>query len=154
MKDPRYRGENFFLSNMFPCVIPSRLGLPDAHSVEHAWHACKTESLGEKRWVLSAPNGFEALHRGRRVALRPDWPVYKRRVEEYLLEQKFIVGASQPPGDFAATCWQNLPEPTLRESLAAAEWELLSPQLQRVRALLEGDEVASDFFALEALVRR
>lgn len=95
----RFAGEYRFLSNFYPCTIKygpfngekcfdgeSEAPFP---SVEHAFQASKTMSVGYQRSVRDAATPQVAKQYGRLSRLRDDWEEVKVRLMEGFLRQKF-----------------------------------------------------------------
>lgn len=76
-----------FLSNFFPS--PFTLDGLRYETNEHYFQSQKALDPEEAEWVRTAPTALEAKRRGRRVALRPDWPTVKLEVMARGLEAKF-----------------------------------------------------------------
>lgn len=79
-----FRGNYYFLSNMFPHLITFN-GIT-YRCVESAFQAQKEPSRAKEFQFL---NGFEARRLGRKVNLRPDWESIKLSLMKSLLEIKF-----------------------------------------------------------------
>ena len=76
-----------FLSNFFPS--PFTLDGVRYESNEHYFQSQKALDPEEAEWVRSAPTALEAKRRGRKVALRSDWPTAKLEVMARGLWAKF-----------------------------------------------------------------
>jgi ribA/ribD-fused uncharacterized protein len=85
-----FRGDYFFLSNMYPCEIHTEAGI--ARSAEQAFQASKTIIPSEVKWVLEARDGYEAKRRGKKVTLRDDWNDIKLMKMHEILKLKFAHG--------------------------------------------------------------
>lgn len=79
-----FRDENYFLSNMYPCIIT--LGKHTFTCAEAAFQAAKCPERMAEFYNL---NGFEAKKLGRTVALRSDWDEVKLKVMHTILRAKF-----------------------------------------------------------------
>jgi len=84
----KFRGAYWFLSNMSNARIVSKEGIIYPTS-EHAFQACKTTNLEERRWIASLPDGFKAKKAGRKVTLRPDWNDIRIEVMRRIIRAKF-----------------------------------------------------------------
>ena len=82
----RFRGEYEFLSNFYPAKLRYD-GLTYCNA-EAAYQAQKCQDPGE-RPAFSRLYGDEAKHRGRQVAVRPDWEGEKVAVMAAVLASKF-----------------------------------------------------------------
>lgn len=82
----RFRGEYYFLSNMFPERLT--VGGITYECAEAAFQAQKVTSDAE-RMKFSKLNGFDARKLGRQVALRPDWDQVRLDVMREVLRAKF-----------------------------------------------------------------
>ena len=84
----RFRGEYWFLSNMFPCEIDITLnGVPHAFTcAEAAFQACKCPARAAE---FAGLDGFAAKKLGRTVDLCPDWEQIRLPAMEYILRVKF-----------------------------------------------------------------
>ncbi len=80
----RFRGEYYFLSNMYECPITYN-GLT-YKCVESAFQAQKDLSRSKDFINL---NGFEAKRLGRKIHLRSDWEYVKLSIMKSLLQIKF-----------------------------------------------------------------
>lgn len=83
----QFTGEFAVLSNFYPCEVA--LGGVAYLSVEHAFHAAKTDDRGERDRIRRAPTPGQAKRRGRRVSLRPGWESERVQVMRTLVLQKF-----------------------------------------------------------------
>ena len=98
MKIESFKDEFAFLSNFFPCAVRVR-GM-EFRSVEHAYMACKTEDLEERRRVQACVTAGEAKRLGRTLTLRPGWDVrsgaepLKLEVMRALIGVKFRSGSA------------------------------------------------------------
>lgn len=81
-----FRGENYFLSNMFSC--PVIVGGLTFRSAEAAFQAQKTMDLG-KRAYFTGFDGPQAKKWGKKVDLRPDWETAKLGIMADVVLAKF-----------------------------------------------------------------
>jgi len=81
-----FRGENFFLSNMYPCTII--LGGVRYTCAEAAFQAVKLADKA-KRKQFEGLSGAEAKRLGRKVPLRTDWHKIRVDVMKWILTEKF-----------------------------------------------------------------
>ena len=80
----KFRGDYWFLSNMYPCEIV--IGKYVFSCVEAAFAACKCpERVNE----FVGLNGFDARALGRKVKLCPEWDKKKVGYMKKILEYKF-----------------------------------------------------------------
>jgi len=87
----RFDGEYRFLSNFYPS--PIEFGDFIAPTVEHAFQACKTCDLTERKAILMADTPAKAKKLGRAATLRNDWEASKIECMEFLLDRKFGIPA-------------------------------------------------------------
>lgn len=82
-----FRGENYFLSNFFPCTVTYE-GITYPTS-EHAYQAMKTlkQSIREEISKLGTPG--EAKRVGRKIDIRSDWERVKIKIMEEIVWEKF-----------------------------------------------------------------
>lgn len=83
----RFTGEHAFLSNFHRSAVELD-GILYA-TVEHAFHAAKTDDPIERERVWVAPTPGVAKRIGRRVTLRAGWDEERQAVMLRLLRQKF-----------------------------------------------------------------
>lgn len=87
-----FQGENRFLSNFWPCVVPVKL--PDSDlsfcTVEHAYVAAKTLDPAHRKRISNLVTPGDAKRYGRELPLRPDWEEVKLGIMEDLVRQKFF----------------------------------------------------------------
>lgn len=82
----QFRDEYDFLSNFYEAPVTwEELTYPHA---EAAFQAAKVLTL-EERLPFTGLSPTQAKHRGRRVALRPDWEEVKTQVMEEVVRAKF-----------------------------------------------------------------
>lgn len=82
-----FDGEYAFLSNFYPVEVElTDIMFP---TVEHAYQAAKTDDWDERAKMSLIPTPGQAKRAGQKVKLKQDWHLYKRRVMNDLLEQKF-----------------------------------------------------------------
>ena len=97
-----FRGERFFLSNMFSCNLSLgnfSQGLfyhsvsPDPNFVytssEQAFQCTRTMNQQDLELIASSPNAFEAKKRSKGVHPRPDWNQVKVPIMVYVVYFKF-----------------------------------------------------------------
>lgn len=126
---------------------PNPVALISVPTVEHYFQACKTCTVEDFRWILSAPSPAAAKRRGgprgeggRRIELRPDWEEVKRSVMLFATRRKFVL-----PGyrrDLLATGCRVLVEDSPRDFIWGGRdrdggwmgWNLLGITLMEVRA--------------------
>ena len=82
-----FRGEYWFLSNMYPCKI--FMGDYVFHCAESAFQAMKVKDP-ETRKFFSTLDGKDAKRFGRQVKLRPDWEQIKDNAMLEVLKAKFL----------------------------------------------------------------
>ena len=86
MEINKFVGNDFYLSNFYPCKI-NYLGV-EFNSTEAAFQAAKCKNLqGFKSF--SGLNPTEAKRKGRRISLRDDWEEVKLSVMKEILILKF-----------------------------------------------------------------
>jgi ribA/ribD-fused uncharacterized protein len=86
-----FSGKYAFLSNFHPSpIVVNGRKYP---TVEHAFQAAKTRSVGQKIRIAGLPTPREAKRAGRFVKLRPDWEEIKIEVMHQLLLRKFAPGS-------------------------------------------------------------
>lgn len=74
----QFRGEYFFLSNFYPCMVCYQgIAYPSA---EHAFQAQKCQDDNCRRTIAAAETPAEAKKLGHLVQVTPDWQ--SRRVDE------------------------------------------------------------------------
>jgi len=83
-----FTGIHAYLSNFFPCQVPSFDGLTYP-SAEHAFQAAKCSNPEERQAIRLAPTAGQAKKMGRRVELRWDWDQTKLQVMTDVLICKF-----------------------------------------------------------------
>ncbi|MFI7641942.1 NADAR family protein [Nonomuraea sp. NPDC049400] len=92
-----FRGRYEFLSNFFekiPVTLPTREGIIEFPSLEHAFNWAKSLDARQRAWVLAADTPREAKRRGRAVQLRPDWNNFTRFLAmDTALRAKFAPGS-------------------------------------------------------------
>lgn len=81
-----FRGNNYFMSNMYPCKI--KLGSVTYECAEAAFQAVKLADKS-KRNMFAGLDGKEAKALGRRVQLRPVWEKIKVDVMRWVVSEKF-----------------------------------------------------------------
>jgi ribA/ribD-fused uncharacterized protein len=99
MRDPRpvsesksmsidiFRGEHFFLSNFYPCLVPYEgLNYPSA---EHAYQAAKSLNPRVREAIAALPDAKSAKRDGREISVRPDWEDVKIQIMENIVRVKF-----------------------------------------------------------------
>lgn len=80
-------GENFFLSNFFPCEVKFEdIVYP---SLEHAYVAQKTLDLNLRKEIAEISTAGKAKRFGRKIDLRSDWEAKKILIMYDLLLVKF-----------------------------------------------------------------
>jgi len=82
----KFRGDKYYLSNMFPCVL--KINGNTFKCVEAAFQSFKTTDPNTRR-LFSMMSGFQAKRFGRTVKLRPDWEDIKVEVMRRILKIKF-----------------------------------------------------------------
>lgn len=82
----QFRGDYYFLSNFFPVLI--EYGGLCYENAEAAFQAQKCLSDAEKQAFCNL-SPTQAKHRGRRVALRPDWEEVKVHLMAEIVRAKF-----------------------------------------------------------------
>lgn len=82
-----FRGEYYFLSNMFPCRIV--IGGIEYSCAEAAFQAMKLANAEDRKMFVGL-NGYEAKKLGRRVQLRPDWNTYRLAAMNSVISNKFF----------------------------------------------------------------
>ena len=84
----RFRGEYWFLSNMYHCSVALDLARPTPSFTfdEDAFQAAKCPARADE---FTGLDGFAAKKLGRRVPLRPDWEAVKFDVMEAVVRDKF-----------------------------------------------------------------
>lgn len=89
----RFRGEYYFLSNMFPCEVSLDFGGVNLtfRNAEAAFQAMKCP---ERATEFVGLEGVDAKRKGRRVQLRADWEEVKNECMHKVVLAKF----SQNPG--------------------------------------------------------
>jgi ribA/ribD-fused uncharacterized protein len=85
-----FRGNYYFLSNMYPCPVVYE-GM-EFKCAEAAFQAAKTLNL-EMRKRFTQMDGFEAKRFGRSVKLRDDWDKVRLPVMSWVLLDKFTRNA-------------------------------------------------------------
>lgn len=83
-----FSGEYRWLSNFWPCNLPSMHGMIPA-TVEHAYQASKTDSEEYAKLILSQLKAGAAKRLGKGATLRPGWEEMKIDVMRQLLTHKF-----------------------------------------------------------------
>lgn len=88
-KIDRFRGDFFFLSNMFPCKF--EYGEVTFKSVEHAYQYHKTMSPEEQARVLKCndPKDTKRISRTFKF-IRYDWHEVKAEIMYHLVKEKFL----------------------------------------------------------------
>lgn len=81
------RGEFFFLSNFFPCVV--QYDGEDYPTVEHAYQAAKTLDPSLQEIIRNAIQPQYAKNIGNRILLRPHWHEIRLEVMRSLVWKKF-----------------------------------------------------------------
>jgi ribA/ribD-fused uncharacterized protein len=84
-----FTGENFFLSNFYPCQIPF-LGLMYP-SVEHAYQASKSLEPEVRESIRNAATPGKAKRLGGKVVVRPDWKEIKLKFMFEFVQYKFHI---------------------------------------------------------------
>ena len=86
-----FQGENRFLSNFWPCVMPVRLKDCDLDffTVEAAYVAAKTTDYNIRKAVANLLTPGDCKRFGKGIQLRYDWEVVKRDIMHDLVWQKF-----------------------------------------------------------------
>lgn len=79
---PSFRGELFFLSNMYPCNVQG------FKCVEACFQAHKVAGT-ETYTAFLRLNGYESKKLGKQVKLRSDWNEVKLSIMEQILREKF-----------------------------------------------------------------
>lgn len=82
-----FLGENFFLSNFFPCKIEFNGVIYP--SLEHAFVAQKTYDKELRKKIAEIPTPGKAKRFGRTLDLRPDWNGMRILIMYDLLHEKF-----------------------------------------------------------------
>lgn len=82
-----FRGEYFFLSNLFPCNVKYKGHVYP--SVEHAFQAAKCELKKDAKLIQTAKKPKIAKSLGRRIKMRSDWEAVKKKIMYELLMEKF-----------------------------------------------------------------
>lgn len=85
----KFDGEYAFLSNYYDSPITYK-GYT-CPTVEHAFHAAKTDNEKEVRAIVNAPTPGESKRLGRQCTLRPDWEEVKDNIMRTLLCKKFAI---------------------------------------------------------------
>lgn len=85
----KFDGEYAFLSNYYNSPITYK-GYVCA-TVEHAFHAAKTDNDKEIHAIVSAPTPGKSKRLGRQCTLRTDWEEIKDHVMRTLLCKKFAI---------------------------------------------------------------
>lgn len=83
----RFVGEHEFLSNFFPSTVTYEGDVYE--TVEHAFQAAKTLSVGERRQIRNAASPGRAKRMGRQATLREGWDSMRVDVMRELLRAKF-----------------------------------------------------------------
>lgn len=83
----RFRGEYFFLSNMYPCRV--KLDGVYYPSVENAYQVSKTEDV-ELRKLFQGYTPRRSKKMGRTLVIREDWIGKQLSIMEMLVRQKFV----------------------------------------------------------------
>lgn len=84
MRHPlEFRGDRAFLSNFYPAPVCGYA------TVEHAFQATKAAREVDRLFVASAATPGEAKRRGRRIAMRPDWPRMRVAAMDFFVREKF-----------------------------------------------------------------
>jgi ribA/ribD-fused uncharacterized protein len=95
----RFRGEHFYLSNMYPLAVPiqAEVGLLVPTS-EHAYQSIKFVDPDIQRMIASLETGVETKTVAHEleeegVAIRSDWVVAKVGIMQAIVHQKFLRNA-------------------------------------------------------------
>lgn len=83
----RFKGDYFFLSNMYPTVL--YINGEIYPSAEHAFQAMKSLDREERLAMSVCRSPEEAKKAGKLVKLRPDWEDVKVNFMKRILEAKF-----------------------------------------------------------------
>lgn len=84
-----FRGKYAFLSNFSKSPVYLHGGSLYCPTVEHAFQACKTTDMAQRRQIANAQTPGQAKRLGRQVALRVGWDSMRDDVMLELLRQKF-----------------------------------------------------------------
>lgn len=87
----RFRGEFYFLSNMYPCTLEGKLHT--YNSAEQAYVYAKCDNKADQDRILACQSGYSAKQVGKTVKLRSDWDSIKLKVMEKVLRMKFGRGS-------------------------------------------------------------
>jgi N-glycosidase YbiA len=82
-----FTGENFFLSNFYPCEVGFEGKI--YKSSEHAYMAAKTTDNNIREYIAAQPNPGAAKKIGRSVPLRENWDKLRVHYMRIILENKF-----------------------------------------------------------------
>ena len=86
-----FEGKYFFLSNFYNSPIHQEIKgeIIEYPTVEHAFQACKTMDIKERKRIAECPTPSKAKYAGRHVLLRNDWNKIKTDVMYSLVRGKF-----------------------------------------------------------------
>jgi len=84
----RFRGQQFFLSNFYPCNVSFEgLVYPSA---EHAYQAAKSLDNNIRISIRNTPHASVAKSMGQSIEIRPDWESVKLSIMNKIILNKFI----------------------------------------------------------------
>ncbi|WP_158014753.1 NADAR family protein [Mycobacterium basiliense] len=83
----RFRGEHFFLSNLYPAITPHRGR--EFPTCEHAYMAAKTDDADAAAAILAAADPLEAQRIGRAAPLVDGWEQQRYAVMDEIVTAKF-----------------------------------------------------------------
>jgi N-glycosidase YbiA len=82
-----FTGENFFLSNFYPCEVGFEGKI--YKSSEHAYMAAKTTDQNIRAYIASQPTPGAAKKIGSSIPLRENWEILRIHYMRIILENKF-----------------------------------------------------------------
>ena len=85
-----FRGEYYFLSNFYPCLVRSKHTGIIYPTSEHAFQAAKTLRLSQRRYCASLDSAGKAKRYGGLCTLRRDWEEVKLDVMKSVVRAKFL----------------------------------------------------------------
>jgi len=84
-----FRGNFYFLSNMYPLPTPIwHKGIAYKTS-EHLFVALKSLNINTRHHIAMKKDGFAAKRAGKRIALRPNWRTIYVEVMKFAVRRKF-----------------------------------------------------------------
>jgi ribA/ribD-fused uncharacterized protein len=84
-----FRGNFYFLSNMFPLLVPIWHNGIAYRTSEHLFVALKSLDPHVRQYIALQRDGFAAKREGKKIALRDNWRTIYVKVMKYVVRRKF-----------------------------------------------------------------